>query len=328
MSRLALQLAALVVLSITISNAQTGDRDVVVSGASSNDPYSVTARCEADGQVYRWASMQWNQPGSIMRVARDGSTVLFMLPQRATPGIFSATTDGLYVLSDHPWKGEGRAYDFYQYDSHGNLLKENLVHTDFEIIKMVVLPSSTIVVVTSFRGKDPEDWKYGGAVLNATGEVVKTFDLPLPPGGGGWTYASPLGAENNVAYSMLHANFGNQTAIATISESGHLDIKMISVPNDSERHHNQWIFGNGMAVEVYHYIGERPHVSFHFDEYDLATGTKIATKKTAPGQGGYNVGCYYGNEVTWLADSAHVDPARGLAPDAMRLVTTALQKSQ
>jgi hypothetical protein len=325
MSRVSFQLAFLAILLVPVTYAQNTSHDVVVSGASLNDPYGVTAMCGADGQVYRWTSGHPNQPNALMRVGRDGSSVLFMLPESARPEVIAATSDSLYVLSYHLWKGEGRAYDLYQYDSRGNLLSENLVHTDFELTRMAAL-SSGAIIATTLLGKDDEDWKYGGAVLNAGGQVMKTFELPLPLAGGGWTYTSPLAAEGDTAYIMLHANFENKTAIATISETGRVEIKVISVPAGSEqRHHNQWLFGRGVAVDWYVDHSERPHVSSRFDEYDLATGAKIATKKAAPGAGGYNIGCYYGDEVTWLAGSAHVDPARGLSPDTVRLVTTEIR---
>jgi hypothetical protein len=325
LSRLSFYFVFVSLFSTCLGEAQRASSDVVVSGASVNDPYSLTAMCGANGQVYRWTWGISSHLNSVMRVARDGSTVLFMLPQDAHPEFMAAGTDGPYILSAHFWKGEGRAYDLYQNDSGGNLLNENVVRTDSEITRMAAL-SSGRVVVTTVRGKDSEDRKYGGAILGADGQVVKTFALPLPPGGGGWTFVSQLVARGDAAYVMLHSNLGDKTAIATVSEAGRLAIKLISVPADTEQwRHNQWLFGAGVAVEAYHDPTERPHISIRFDEYDLATGEKIAAKKAAPGVGGYNIGCYYGNEVTWLAGSAHVDPARGLSPDALRLVTAEIR---
>jgi len=96
------------------------------------------------------------------------------------------------------------------------------------------------------------------------------------------------------------------------------------VPLDTEqRHHNQWLFGLGVAVEVYQYVGEKPHVIFRFDEYDLGSGQKVATKSSPPV--GFALGCYSGDQISMLAHSAHVDPARHLSPDTLRLVTAKLQ---
>jgi hypothetical protein len=76
-----------------------------------------------------------------------------------------------------------------------------------------------------------------------------------------------------------------------------------------------------VAVEVYHMVGER--VTFHFDEYDIKTGEKVASKIAHISGGAF--GCYTGAEVSMLAPSAHVDPARGLSSDTLRLVISRLQ---
>ena len=68
-------------------------------------------------------------------------------------------------------------------------------------------------------------------------------------------------------------------------------------------------------------MGER--VTFHFDEYDLKTGDKVASKTARISGGAF--GCYNGTEVSMLALSAHVDPARGLSPDTVLLVISKLQ---
>jgi hypothetical protein len=131
---------------------------------------------------------------------------------------------------------------------------------------------------------------------------------------------------DGVAYVILRSDTGQQTAIATISETGNdiLQIKVIPVPPDSEqRQDNEWLFGPGVAVEVYHFVGERPRVFSRFDEYDLNSGQKVATKSALPV--GFQSGCYFGDEFSMLAHSAHVDPARRLSPETLRLVTVKLQ---
>lgn len=123
---------------------------------------------------------------------------------------------------------------------------------------------------------------------------------------------------------MLHSNEPPQTAIATISETGDLDVKVIAAPVDTEtRHHNEWEFGPEVAVDLYIYTNERPHVTYRFDEYDLKTGVKIATKSAPPTR--FQFGCYMGDEFSMLAHSAHVDPARHLSSDTLRLVTSKLK---
>jgi hypothetical protein len=193
---------------------------------------------------------------------------------------------------------------------------------------MAVMPSGRTIIAGS-RLKDPdnpEDRKYGFAILDENDQLSRSADLPLPPGGGGWTFASQMSAGDGVAYVMLHSNEPPQTAIATIAERGNqdLDIKVVAAPPDTEtRHHNEWVFGPGVAVEEYIYKNERPHVTDRFDEYDLKTGEKIATKSAPPT--GFQFGCYAGDEVSMLAHSAHIDPARHLSPDTLRLVTSKLK---
>jgi hypothetical protein len=112
---------------------------------------------------------------------------------------------------------------------------------------------------------------------------------------------------DGVAYVMLHSNEPPQTAIATISERGNLDVKVIAAPLDTEtRHHNEWVFGPGVGVDLYFYTNERPHVTARFDEYDLKTGVKTTTKSAPPT--GFQFGCYMRDEFSMLAHSAHIDP--------------------
>jgi hypothetical protein len=109
------------------------------------------------------------------------------------------------------------------------------------------------------------------------------------------------------------------TGIAKISEDGSFDVKVIpNPPYDDMRHHAAWIVGPGVAVEVYQYVDARERSTFHFDEYDLNTGEKMAYRYAFVSGGGF--GCYSKTEVSMSAGSAHVDPARGLSPDTLRLV--------
>ena len=61
--------------------------DVVVSGASLNDGYGVgDTVCGTDGQVYR---PPMGRLASVMRVSKDGSTLVFALPAEAWPDVFA-----------------------------------------------------------------------------------------------------------------------------------------------------------------------------------------------------------------------------------------------
>src|SRR5215472_1963913 len=301
--------------------------DVVIQGASMNDGYGGWPVCGVDGQVYR-------KPGrgdltSVMRVSRDGSTLLFSPPEHVYPGVIAAAGSALNILSSvHSTAERSVPFQMYHFDSQANLLAQNPVSIPVQPYGMAVMSSGRpIVVGTHLKDPDnPGNRKYSFAILDENDQLVRSVDLPLPSGGGGWTFASQMAAGDRVAYVMLHSNQPPQTAIATISEKGNqsLDIKVIAAPLDTQtRHHNEWVFGPGVVVDMYFYTNERPNVTDRIDEYDLKTGEKIATKSAPPA--GYQTGCYTGDEFSMLAHSAHVDPARHLSPDALRVVTSKLQ---
>jgi hypothetical protein len=328
LSRFAIAVVFAGLFSIQASSAQEIISDVVFTNAAINDGYGGWAECGVDGQVYRHPIGGFR---SIMRVSPDGSTLMFALPDDAWPAAIAPSGKGLNILASRASRAEGRFYEMYHFDSQANLLARNPVHLTFSPQQMAVTSSGKTIVV----GHHPDDmsqrddWKYGGAVLDSDDQLTRGFDLPLPPGGGGWTFQGlQMAAGDGVAYAMLHSNTPSQTAIATISEAGNdiLKIKVIPVLEDTDqRHHNTWLFGPGVAVEMYHVVGQRPRVFFGFDEYDLSSGERIATKNTLGG--GFQPGCYLGDRFSMLAHSAHVDPARGLAPETLRLVTSKLQVS-
>jgi len=311
--------------------AQEITGDVVVQGASLNDGYQGFTTCGVDGQVYR--SPGTGAAHSVMRVSPDGSTLVFLLPEHSYPDAIAPAGTEVRILSAVYVVAERRVhFRMYHFDSQASLLEQNQRTLPLYPHAMVVLPSGrTIAVGSHLDDPDhPEDRKYGFAILDENDELVKSVDLPLPPGGGGWTFAGQhMTAGDGVTYVMLHSNEPPQTAIATISEAGHVDITVVAIPLDSDtHHHNEWLFGPGVAVEVYHYlveVGQRRRAFDGFDEYDLKTGEKVATKGSFPA--GFAFGCYLGKEVSSLAHSAHVDPARRLSPDTLRLVTVKLQQA-
>lgn len=305
-------------------------RDVVVSGASVNDGYVGWTTCGNEGQVYR-------HPGSgrltsIQRVSPEGSTLIFSLPDNAYPAAIAPAGKGLNILAGNFSQTEGRFYEMYHYDGQANPLTHHRVHMTLAPERMAVTSSGKTIVLGHYPDdfSKNEDWKYGGAILDADDQLTRGFDLPLPPGGGGWTLASEMLGGNDAAYVMLKSITtpnGMLTAIATIWETGNdiLKIRVISVPpNGERRHHNEWLLGPGVAVETYIDPSEGPHPVDRFDEYDVTVGDKVATK-TAPFTG-FQSGCYLGNEFSMLAHSFHVDPVRHLSPDTLRLVTSRLKR--
>jgi hypothetical protein len=330
-SRLAFALLFPVVLAAA-SPAQEITGDVVVQGASVNDGYQGWTTCGVDGQVYR-------RPGtgaahSVMRVSTDGSSLVFILPEHAHPDVIAPAGTEVRILSAVYVVAERRVqYHMYHFDGQASLLTQNQGTLSLYPHAMAVLPSGR-TIITGSRLDDPdhpEDRKYGFAILDENDELVKSVDLPLPPGGGGWTFASGehIAVGDRVAYVILHSNEPPQTAIATMSETGHIDVTVVALPPDSDKHrHNEWLFDPSVAVEVYHYlvqVGQRRRGFYGFDEYDLKTGKKISTKGSFPE--GFTFGCYSGNEVSFLAHSAHADPVRRLSPDTLRLVTAKLQET-
>lgn len=313
-----------------VSTAQVVS-DVVVQGASMNDGYGGRAACGVDGQVFRYPG--GGERRSVMRVSPDGTNLLFTMPEKIFPGIVAPVGSGVSILSAvysaaYSNATGGLHQEMFHFDGRANLVFRNPVKLPIEPWWMAVMPSGrTIIAGDHLKDHDlPENRKYGFAILDEDDQLARSEDLPLPPGGGGWTFASAMAAGDGVAYIMLHSNEPPQAAIATIAENGNqiLDIKVIAAPLDTEtRHHNEWLFGPGIAVDAYHYANERPHITFWFDEYDLKTKQMIATKSAPPT--GFQFGCYARDEFSMLAHSAHVDPARHLSPDTLRLVTSTLK---
>jgi len=323
--------AALFVASLAsqIGSAQQITSDMVISGASLNDGYGGVL-CGNEGQIYRFSG--YGRPAPVMRVSRDGSTTMFYLPDEGAPEVIAPAGTGLNILASRLVSHkEGRMFEMDHFDNQANLLMQHRLSIDFVPTKMAITSSGKTVVLGFHPGNSSlEDHKYGGAVLDAGDQVIKRFELPLPPGGGGWTFGSGMSAGDDAAYVMLYSNEGPKTAIATISAEGHLDVKLVRLlPDTEDRHHNEWLFGSGVAVEEYRYfgyVGGTKRAFLGFDEYDLRTGEKVATKSTVPV--GFVRGCYLGNEFSMLAHSAHVDPVRGLSPETLRVVTTKLMDGQ
>ncbi len=330
-SRLAVALLLANVLPVQISYAQQTPctpvsteqvvSDVVISGAAFNDGYD-DGICGVDGEIYRRHSDQ--HVSSVMRVARDGSTTVFDLPIDLRFAVVAPTNGGLNVLT------LGKPQQMYRFDRQGKLLAHHQLSLVFTPAEMAVLPSGNTVVVGFRQLDDPTKLtsRFEGAVLNAEDQLVRGFDFPLTPSGDRWlpwmwgSLGKGMTAANAVAYVILQSK--SMSSIATITETGHVDPKIVPVPPNSEtRYHGSWMFGPGVAVEVYHDPIERPHPVDRFDEYDLVSGEKIATK-SAPATG-FAFGCYIGKEVSMLAHSADVDPARHLPAHTLRLVTSKLK---
>jgi len=308
------------------------ESDVVIG--SIKDRYSLKA-CGADGRMLLGRDSldrtgHWSPEHShwsLLGVSRDGSLVTFQFPEGLEPTLAAYDGSDVVVLSvdlhprvldPHDLQPSGPRYEMLRFDNQANLLTQQQVSIDFDPAQMAVLPSGSTMVVGGYREAGEDEVKNVGAVLDTGGQILKRFAFPLPPQGGGWTFVTyRMVAGDAAAYMVLYSYDPAATGIAKISEDGQLDIKIIpNPPYNDQRHHNQWLFGPGVAVEMYHYVGERS--TFHFDEYDVDSGQRTASRFAFISGGGS--GCYWRDEVSMQAASFHVDPARGLPPDTLRLV--------
>jgi hypothetical protein len=181
---------------------------------------------------------------------------------------------------------------------------------------MATTSSGTTILV----GHRPDRSTYGALVLDAGDRVIRSFDLPSPPEGGAWTFGNWSGpsehllmtAGNRAAYVLLHSDEPMATEIATISDNGQLSLKTLEPMSDDSKY-TKWLVGPGVAVEMRHEAGDHRRIGGHpvwsFDEYDLKSGQKVASKIARMGEfTPFTAACYYGDSVTGLG-------AREVAPD-------------
>jgi hypothetical protein len=328
-SRFAIAIGLASILVIYPSVAQQLTSDVVISGASIKDGY-MGGSCDDEGHLYLRPVNARPRPSgkamSLLRVAKDGSTLLFTLPEpQWSIGVFAPTATGLSVLNNSYTAAEGIYFHMYRFDWQAKLQTERAVAIDFQPVAMAETASGlTIVVGHRPRiGTDKEVRTYGGAILDANDQVAKVFEFPSTADGNKWTTVQfpRMAGGNGVAYIMLESVTESRYAIATIAESGQTGIIPLATVG-GERFHD-WFFGKSVAVEQYQFSGQKPPGATNLDSFDLASGKKIDTKTLIPV--GFSVACYLGDSVSMLAHSAHVEKSRGLSPDALRLVTVKLE---
>jgi hypothetical protein len=326
-SRFSVAVLIVTILLSVLSYAQESS-DVIVG--SFKDGYGTTLACGTDGVTFltQRDRTSHNPMWPVSGASRDGSIVKFqlpdvsigqsLLPEGATPLAAAASRESdLFILAQYAGMSDDIP-EMFHFDNQANLLTRQRMNLGFHPQEMAVLDSGNAVIVGMQDGHDQNDWKNVGVVIDAEGLVLARFKFPLPPEGGGWTFVSRwMLAWGDAAYIMLHSYDPPATGLAKISEDGQLDIKIVSSPHDTDqRHHNEWTFGPGVAVEIYHYVGERS--TFHYDEYDLNTGQKTVSRYAFIS--GSPLGCYGQNDVSMVARSTRVDPARRMSPDTMLLV--------
>jgi hypothetical protein len=200
------------------------------------------------------------------------------------------------------------------------------VSIDFQPVAMAETKSGMTIVV-GYRpraGVDKEARTYGGAVLNASDQIVKLFEFPPTAEGWATVRTHRMAVDDGGASTILESGNDPNYSIVTIAESG--QIRMIPLATVRGARYHDWFFAKGVAAEQYQFAGDKPPGATKIDTFDLRSGRKIGTKTLAPE--GFSVACYLGDEVSMLAHSAHVEKSRGLLPDALRLVTVKLEPNK
>ncbi|MGA7753516.1 MAG: hypothetical protein WCB05_11815 [Candidatus Sulfotelmatobacter sp.] len=296
------------ILGAGVSSAQEGIAEVPLP----QNIYGAIVGCGTEGQAYL-SSIGYEY--FVLRVSLDGSSQIFNLPDKRYARVVAPYADGVNILSPRLQPEKKRI--IYHFDNLGNLLARHFVSTDLDDTIMATTSSGTTILVGRHRASENEDWEYGGIVLDASDRVVSHFKLPSPPAGGGWSFGpldhldEPLmTADDRAAYVVLHSDEPLVTEIATISESGELSVKTLPEPILDDPHdHIKWLVGPGVAVEMYsfhmvkagHLVGGPVD---HFDEYDLRSGKKIASKTARMGSAHpFTAACYYGESVAGLGSS-------------------------
>jgi hypothetical protein len=309
------------------SSGQQITSDVVISSASMNDGYG-NSNCDGDGQLYRILlnARPSGEPVSVMRVAKDGATVLFTIPRPDwSIQTIAPTAEGLIVLTNPGDEAERGLTHIYRFDPQGNLQSQRTVSLDFRPVAMAETKSGTTIVV-GYRprlGRDQEARTYGGAILNPSDQVIKPFEFQPTTDGGQWkvVHSHRMAVDDRGASIVLESGDDPNYAIATINESG--QIRMLPLDTVRGARYHDWFFAKGVAAEQYQFAGEKPPGYTKIDRFDTVSGNKLDTK-SLPGVG-FAVACYLGDEVSMTAHSAHVEKSRGLSPDALRLVTVKLE---
>jgi hypothetical protein len=294
------------VLAAGISSAQEGIAEVPLP----QNIYGAIVGCGTEGQAYLSSI---GDEYFVLRASLDGSSQIFNLPDKGYARVVAPYADGVNILSPRLQPEKKRI--IYHFDNLGNLLARHFVSTDLDDTIMATTSSGTTILVGRYRASEQEDWEYGGIVLDASDRVASHFKLPSPPAGGGWSFGpldqldEPLmTADDRAAYVVLHSDEPLATEIATISESGKLSVKALPEPILGDPHdHIKWLVGPGVAVEMYslvkagHLVGGPVD---HFDEYDVRSGRKIASKTVRMGSAHpFTAACYYGESVAGLGGS-------------------------
>jgi hypothetical protein len=293
------------IFAIGVTSAQEGIAEVPIP----QDAYGEIISCGADGQAF------FRLNYAALRLSLDGSSLTFKLPDKANARAVAPYAAGVNILG----RSQEPKVFIYHFDNDGKLIAQHPVTSDLDDIMMATTSSGITILVGHHLDKDGESG-YGGLVLDAGDRVVSRFEIPPPPNGGAWNFGEwssssdhlLMTAGDGAAYMLLHAYEPLATEIAMISESGKLSLKTFE-PMSHDPQSTRWLVGPGVAVEMYRLAGDRRRIDqspvWSFDEYDLKSGQRIASKAAPMGSATpFTVACYYGDSVTGLG-------ARQVAPD-------------
>src|SRR5579862_7239771 len=159
-----------------VSNAQEIISDSLVS--ASVNPGGPLA-CDAEGRLYLGTSS--NPWISVIRVAPDGSAVVFQLPTSEDRfEAFTHTPTGLAVLAVSDRTPEGVSHRMYRFDNQGNIITRRLVAIDFHPFNMALTSSGKMVIVGERSWvATQKSGNYVGAVLDTDDQVIQNFKFPL-----------------------------------------------------------------------------------------------------------------------------------------------------
>lgn len=289
-----------------------GDVTVSLIGAPSWVGHQNGFQCDQKGEFfYRPDFRRESDVGSVVRVNLDGSTLLFQVPNRLDSlVIFAAANNGLVALGRavvaglRPTDGPSVETRLYHFDDQGKVVAQHPISFDFRPTQIAVTSSGKTVVIGYLDRMTREGARFAGAVLDGKDKVIRIFELPEPADGGKWVGAMMEGGDG-VAYALLQALPKRLNAVATITESGRVDIADLPVPpmlppsewRDGTRLPGQWLLGPGMVVEQYSIYREIPSL-IRFNEYDFGSGKRVRTRTTLPAA--FPISCYLGDRIVGM----------------------------
>lgn len=257
-----------------------------------------------------------------MRVAKDGSTQFFRMPQGEPLGFFAPAPPGLIVLKPSYSKSEGVTYSVLHFDSAGQVAKQGRVRLDFQPERVGVTGLGRTVVVgnrtVSATGQ------LTGIVLDSNDSVIAQIRFPTENQPKDWTFATNRVSTSEHALNIaLKSSASGMYALARVEDTGDVQIVRLQEPAAAAQGKVvEWLFGPDVAAAYYQVKGDKPAGTTRFDLYDLSSGEFTGTRMMRPA--GFTLGCLLGTTISMVAHKGCGPDDRALAADALKLVTVPL----